>query len=97
MKFPDGIHRVLGSDDTLFAEDEIAHQEVRRYLCEKCLSEQHLSFHDIVLATSTGKHLRCADESCNGFAYLAASETNERYLRNRDRSKPLLRAAYGKR
>jgi len=75
-------------------ESALRQDEARLYLCEKCLGEQHLSFHDLVLATSEGKHLRCADESCNGFAYLADSETNERYMRNRDRSQPLLRASY---
>jgi hypothetical protein len=68
----------------------------RLYLCEKCLGEQRLTFHELVLATSTGRALRCVESTCNGFAYLAASETNEAYLRNRDRSKPLLRAEYGK-
>lgn len=83
----------------MMMDDESASRqaEARLYLCEKCLSEQHLTFHDLVFATSEGRHLRCTDETCNGFAYLADSETNERYMRNRDRSKPLLRAAYGKR
>jgi len=79
---------------TTFTDDEA---EARLYLCEKCLSEQRLTIRDLVLATSTGRHLRCSDKTCDGFAYMAASETNERYLRNRDRSKPLLRAAYRKR
>lgn len=84
---------------TILSDDESATRqtEARLYLCEKCLGEQYLTFHDLVLATSTGRALRCTDETCNGFSYLAASETNERYMRNRDRSKPLLRAEYGKR
>lgn len=99
VRQPDGVHRVLGSDDTILSDDEITTRqaESRLYLCERCLGEQRLTFHNLVLATSAGRHLRCTDTECNGFAYLADSETNERYMRNRDRSKPLLRAAYGRR
>lgn len=57
----------------------------RLYRCETCLGEQRLTFAELVLATST-KPLRCAVATCNGFAYLAASETNAAYLRNLNRS-----------
>lgn len=59
------------------------------YWCERCLDEQRLTLHDLILLTSAGKPLRCARTGCGGRAYLAASTTAQEYMRRRDRSVPI--------
>jgi len=59
------------------------------YLCEVCLSEQSLTFNDLLLATSAGP-LRCPRPGCRGFAYLVTSEEARSFLAERDRTRPLL-------
>lgn len=72
-------------------------QRPARYLCEKCLGEQQLTLHDLILVTADGRPLRCVDPACPGYAYLVSDAKAERFLRHRDRAKPLMRAAYGSR